>query len=116
MFRTLLSVCVVATLPVGAAFAHHGWTSYNAGETLTITAPIDEIKVENPHAMMWITHEGKRTEVYLSPPGRMMSRGLDPTTLVAGKTVTVEAYASTANPNELRAERIIVDGKSTELR
>ena len=116
MLRTLLIATAVIAIPSGAAFAHHGWTSYNAGETLSITAPIDEIKIENPHAMMWVTHEGKRTEVYLSPPGRMMTRGLDPNTLVKGKTVTIEAYASTANQNELRAERIIVDGKTTELR
>ena len=36
--------------------------------------------------------------------------------LAVGKTVTLEAYPSTANANELRAERITVDGKTIELR
>jgi hypothetical protein len=112
----ILSSLAVVTATSGAAQAHHGWSSYDATKTLTITAPIDELKYENPHGLIWITHEGKRTEVYLAPPARMVARGLQPDALIVGKAVTVEAYANTADPAELRAERITVDGKVIELR
>jgi len=36
--------------------------------------------------------------------------------LTPGKTVTVVGYPNRTDPEEMRAERIIVDGKTTELR
>lgn len=100
---SILTGLAIAAGSTGAAFAHHGWSSDDAGKTLTITAPIDELKYENPHGMIWVTHEGKRTEVYLAPPSRMVARGLQPDALTIGKTVTVEAYANASNPG--RASR-----------
>jgi hypothetical protein len=46
----------------------------------------------------------------------MTARGLEPDMIKAGTSVTLEGYASTKVPTELRAERILVDGKTFELR
>jgi formylmethanofuran dehydrogenase subunit C len=46
----------------------------------------------------------------------MQNRGLPQPALVKGKTVTVEGYASKTHENEMRIERITVDGKVVELR
>lgn len=46
----------------------------------------------------------------------MAARGLEQKALTAGKIVTIEAYPSTQNANELRAERIAVDGRVVALR
>jgi len=46
----------------------------------------------------------------------MENRGLQRAALTAGKTVTVVGYPNRTDPNELRAERITLDGKTTELR
>jgi len=110
-FFLLTAVC----LP-GAARAHHGWTSYDASRTVVIKASVAELTWGNPHSMMWVMHEGNRVEVYLAPITRMVSRGLTQDMLPAGKEIQLEAYASTRNPGEFRAERIIVDGKTIELR
>lgn len=113
--RPFLIAIIACCLPLGA-YAHHGWSSYDAGKTVKITAPLDDVKWENPHSMAYVTHEGKRVEVYLAPISRMVARGLEKDALAVGKTVTIEAYPSSANANEFRAERITVDGKTVELR
>jgi hypothetical protein len=46
----------------------------------------------------------------------MEQRGLNKDLVEVGATVTVVGYASTSEKDEMRAERIIVGGKSTELR
>lgn len=112
----LVAGLAAAAVLSGTAHAHHGWSSYDAAKVTTFTAPITKVSYENPHGMIFVSHEGVEKEIYLAPPGRMMSRGLEASALTVGKTVTIEAYPSTATANELRAERITVDGKTVELR
>ena len=52
----------------------------------------------------------------LAPPSRMENRGLSKDMLKVGATATVEGYANRNKPEEMRAERITVAGKTTELR
>jgi hypothetical protein len=113
--RTPIIAVIAGLLPLGA-YAHHGWSSYDASKTVKITGKLDEVKWENPHAMAYITHDGKKAEIYLAPISRMVARGLQKEALAIGKTVALEAYPSTANANEFRAERITVDGKTVEMR
>jgi hypothetical protein len=46
----------------------------------------------------------------------MENRGLPRQMLAAGKTATVYGYPHRTEADELRAERITIDGKTTELR
>ena len=46
----------------------------------------------------------------------MESRGLDKALLKAGTTATVVGYPNRGKPEEMRAERITVGGKTVELR
>jgi hypothetical protein len=46
----------------------------------------------------------------------MENRGLPPTTLKAGVTATVMGYPNRTDPDEMRAEWIAIDGKTTQLR
>ena len=52
----------------------------------------------------------------LAPPSRMERRGLPRTALAPGTRVTVLGYPSRSDPEEMRAERISIDGKTIELR
>ena len=54
--------------------------------------------------------------VILAPPARMESRGLTKDKLKIGTTVTIAGYAHKQTKDEIRAERITIDGKTTELR
>jgi hypothetical protein len=46
----------------------------------------------------------------------MRNRGALPELLVVGAEISVYGYPSTTEPNEMRAERITVGGKTIEMR
>jgi hypothetical protein len=46
----------------------------------------------------------------------MENRGLPPSALKAGASAQVEGYPSRTDAQEMRAERITIDGKTIELR
>ena len=52
----------------------------------------------------------------LAPPSRMDNRGLSKEMLKPGTRVTLVGYANRSKPEEMRAERITVAGKTVELR
>ena len=52
----------------------------------------------------------------LAPPSRMENRGLPAATLKPGTTATVMGYPNRTDPDEMRAEWIAIDGKTTQLR
>ena len=112
-----LLVCAAAlALAAGTAAAHHGWGSYDASKVVVLDGPILESAYEFPHGEVVMEGEGKKWQVVLAPPSRMERRGLEKAALKPGATVTVEGYANREKPGELRAERIVVDGKNVELR
>ena len=59
---------------------------------------------------------GKTWNVVLAPPSRMERRGLEKAALKPGTIATVEGYPNREKTEELRAERISIAGKTTELR
>lgn len=98
------------------ASAHHGWSEYDASQELKLTGTIAESGYEHPHGHIKLVTPGKTWIAVLAPPSRMTSRGLPPADLRVGSTVTVVGYANRSKPEEMRAERIIVGGKTVELR
>lgn len=98
------------------AHAHHGWGDYDNSKTLSLTGTIVESKYENPHATIRLRSGDRVWFAWLAPVFRMEARGLTGEMVKVGATVTLEGYASTSKPNEMRAERIIIAGKPTELR
>jgi hypothetical protein len=103
-------------LASGAAFAHHGWGSYDASKMVIIESAITRVEWQNPHVHLDVNHANAKWELVLAPPFRMDARGLKPEMIATGTRVRVEGYASTRVEHELRAERITVDGKTFELR
>ncbi len=85
--------------------------------TLTLTGVIREAGYENPHGFVDLDAAKEGTwHVVLAPPSRMESRGLPKAALKEGAKVTVEGYPHRTTKDELRAERITVEGKTVELR
>ena len=115
MIRTVSLVAALA-LVSGAALAHHGWGSYDAAHPVTVTGAIQTLKYENPHALITIKGSDRTWTVTLAPTFRMDSRGATAKVVAVGTTVTAYGYPSNVDKNEMRAERITVDGKSYELR
>jgi hypothetical protein len=107
---------LVALALAAAAHAHHGWSEYDSTKTLTLTGVIKESGYEHPHGHIRLETPGKTWHAVLAPPSRMQSRGLPPEALKPGRQVTVVGYPNRTKPEEMRAERIITDGKTVELR
>jgi len=105
-----------ALLTGGIAVAHHGWGSYDAGRLVSITSNVQQANWENPHVTVVVSHENKNWDAVLAPPFRMSARGLNPDMIKPGTSVRLEGYPSTREETEIRAERIIVGGKTYELR
>ena len=114
--QTLTLIALAALLLPAAALAHHGWSGYDSAKELTLTGTIEEAGYEHPHGFVRLKTPAKTWLVVLAPPSRMERRGLPREMLVAGKTATVVGYAHRSDPGEMRAERITLDGKTTELR
>lgn len=110
---TLFALIATSGLP---AFAHHGWSEYDAGRELKLTGTIAESGYEHPHGHIKLVTPGKTWIAVLAPPSRMTARGLPPADLKVGSTVTVAGYANRSKPEEMRAERITVGSKTVELR
>jgi hypothetical protein len=99
-----------------AALAHHGWGSYDASKTIVVQGPIESSRYSNPHATITVKVADKVWTVTLAPISRMQARGAPEALVAVGKTVKAEGYASKVDPDEMRAERITIDGKTVEMR
>jgi hypothetical protein len=106
---------LLAALPL-SAIAHHGWSEYDVTRALTLTGTIVESGWEHPHGFVKLATPGKTWIVVLAPPSRMENRGLQKAAIASGMTATVEGFPNRDKPAEMRAERITVGGKTTELR
>jgi hypothetical protein len=113
--RAIILVPLFALL-TGAAVAHHGWGSYDATRPVTVAGPIITSKFENPHATITVRTSEKVWMVTLAPTSRMGSRGATAQVIAVGQNVSAYGYPSTAEKDEMRAERITVDGKTYEMR
>ena len=116
MIARPFALALAALALAGTAFAHHGWGSYDAARKFTIASPVERLDWQNPHVHLYVPHQGATWEAVLAPPFRMQARGLSPDLLKRGTRVEVEGYPSTQSPREMRAERIVVGGKTYELR
>jgi Family of unknown function (DUF6152) len=115
MIRAVLFLASLVLL-TGAALAHHGWGSYDAVKPITVVGPIVTSKFENPHATITVRGTDKVWTVTLAPTSRMSSRGATEKVIAVGNNVSAYGYPSTVEKDELRAERITVDGKTYEMR
>jgi hypothetical protein len=97
-------------------FGHHGWSEYDSSKLLKLTGKIVESGYEHPHGHVRLETPGKTWNVVLAPPSRMEHRGLEKSALKPGASATVEGYPNRDKPEEMRAERITVNGKTVELR
>ena len=117
--RLLLTSVIVGGILIGTAAAHHGWSHYDDSKVLNMTGVIRESGYSNPHGFTRLQVEGENGKIWyvvLAPPARMQGRGLTRKMLKAGTTATVVGYPHREKAGEMRAERITINGKTTELR
>jgi hypothetical protein len=111
-----LTAAVLAMLPMFAVNAHHGWSSYDATQMLTVKAPLKGVTWGNPHGTAKVKWQKAEWDVILAPVSRMEARGLTEAMVNKGQTVTLIGYPRSDGTKEMRIERVIIDGKTVELR
>lgn len=114
--RHLKIVGPAGLLLATAAVAHHGWTGYDSNKLLKLDGRIEAAGYENPHGSATLKTSSQTWSVVLAPPSRMKDRGLTREMLAPGTMASVEGYPHQTNAGELRAERIVIAGKTVELR
>src|SRR5687768_2007965 len=113
--QTLLTGFLILTAFSFTAF-HHGWANYDQTKTLDYTGTVEEFKSENHHASAMLKDKNKTWLVILAPTSRMESRGVPSDKIVKGSKLRVVGYPHKTIKDEMRAERIYVDGAKFELR
>lgn len=112
----MLMTVAAALICFSFSWLHHGWSSYDQKKVLNMKGEIVEYTYDNPHGMLKFKSDDKTWTVVLAPPSRMQSRGLEESMLKEGTQATVVGYPHLKIKDEMRAERITIDGKTTELR
>ncbi|MCM0020372.1 MAG: DUF6152 family protein [Tagaea sp.] len=100
----------------GTASAHHGWSGFNSDQVLRISGRIAAMTFDNPHGMLTLRTEGGEWSIELAPPFRMRARGLEPEAMAPGTEAVLEGYPHRQTARLMRAERIVIAGRTTELR
>lgn len=113
--RTSLAIAFLLAALLPAA-AHHGWGSYDARNPVTVEGKIVTSTYENPHVNLTVEGKDKVWTMILAPTSRMINRGALKEMVAPGKTISAVGYPSTVNADEMRAERITVDGRTIEMR
>jgi hypothetical protein len=109
-------IFLAAALAAAPALAHHGWSEYDATKPLQLSGTIIDSSYGQPHGTLRLKTANKSWTVVLAPPSRMESRGLLKEAMAAGAQATVYGYPHRSHGDELRAERITIKDKTTELR
>lgn len=115
-YPTLIAAAVALAMATGGAVAHHGWGSYDAKNPVTVAGKVLTSKYENPHVVLTVQAPGKVWTVTLAPTSRMQNRGALVELVAVGRDISAFGYPSTVDKDEMRAERITVDGKTVEMR
>ncbi|HKH62489.1 MAG TPA: DUF6152 family protein [Flavitalea sp.] len=112
------SICLVIAILVCSAFEplHHGWANYDQEKTLDYKGTVQKLIYENPHATAKVKEKNKVWTVILAPLTRMEARGLNADMIKKGSTIQVVGYPHKEIKDEMRAERIFVNGEKYELR
>jgi hypothetical protein len=116
LMRKLLGALTIVAIGAVVLHAHHGWTGYDETKIVQLTGVIKESGYENPHGFVTLEVDKKIWRIVLAPPSRMESRGLPKEKLKLGGSATIAGYVHKQTKDEIRAERITIDGKTTELR
>lgn len=114
--RSVFAIASIVALTSAAAFAQRGWDSYDSGHPVTVEGPILVSTFEDPQATISVKGADKIWTVTLAPISQMIERGLKADVVAVGKKVSAYGYPSKIEMNEMRAERISMDGKTYELR
>jgi hypothetical protein len=114
MLQIVSAFAVFALVVPASAFAHHGWSSYDASKEINVSVQLQDVRWSNPHGSAKAVYNKQKWDVILAPVSRMEARGL--TRAMLGKPVRLIGYPRSDGTREMRIERVVAAGKTIELR
>jgi len=112
--RVLLLVFL--TVFASVALAHHSWSQYDQTQRLELTGAVGELFYFNPHVTLTLDSGGHNWLVVMGSPYRMQKLGLTTAALKPGTKITVIGYPHRTDEDSMRAERIVLEGRSVEIK
>lgn len=105
----------VGLLGAQVAAAHHGW-AWTSDEEFELTGKIVAVRLGNPHGELSVEADGQRWIVEVGQPWRNEQAGLRDDLLSIGRELTAHGHRS-SDPDQhlMKAERIVIEGKSYNL-
>jgi hypothetical protein len=99
---TLFSTCLLLVGAVSAT-AHHGTSTYDMTQEISLTGTIKEWTFGNPHTWLWLDvpvsqKPAEEWSIESAPPNYLTGQGWSATTLKAGERVTVLISPLKAEP------------------
>ena len=88
---------------------------YDSSKPVTVEGSVLTSTFEDPNATIAVKAPDKIWTVTMAPVSQMIERGVKADLVAVGKTVSAYGYQSKVEMNEMRAERITVDGKTYQL-
>ncbi|MDV7213006.1 hypothetical protein [Azotobacter beijerinckii] len=102
-------------LGASARRANPDWDAYDTGERLTIEAPLKRIHYRSAQTEVRVDYQGKEWKVILGASSLLLSRGVIKNDLRPGRPVILIGSPRKDGSAEMRAERLILDGRTLEL-
>lgn len=108
---------VVALAAIAAPLAaHHGWSSYDETKPITLGGTFTGVTWGNPHGTATMRWRNQEWAIVLAPTSRMEASGLTESMIAPGSRISTTGYARKDGTPEMRIERVMVGGKTVELR
>lgn len=111
--RTAFLAAILA-LGAGAAFAHHGWASYDDDEG-QVSGVVEEASLGAPHGVVKVRNGQGLWNVMLAPPAAIQRSGLTMEAIPKGAQVTARGHKRVDGTLEIKTERLAVGGKTYDL-
>jgi len=119
--RCLPLFCLVLLLGASVLFgasarqANSDWEAYDTAEKLTIEAPLKQIRYRRAQTEVRVDYQGREWRVILGASSLLLSRGVIRNDLRPGRSVTLVGSPRKDGSAEMRADRLILDGRTLEL-
>lgn len=115
LVRKLAFSIAISLVPLAPIAAHHGW-AWATAEEFELTGTIKSVKHGNPHGVMQLSTSSGDWTVEIGQPWRNEQAGLTPQMLRPGTKLLIHGHRSArANERLMKAERIVIAGKSYNL-
>jgi hypothetical protein len=114
---TRLSMAVLTSalaLVGGAAWAHHGWTSYSDQEG-QVSGVVESVELGAPHGLLKVRAADGVWDVMLAPPAAIERAGLTMAAVPKGTKVTARGHKRMDGSKEIKTERLVVGAKTYDL-